>query len=192
MLLSTSENDSVRGTSKNSMWEDAIQTLSLARGALGLDMIMQSKMAMLLLEDWNDPTRQAETSYQQMLRDGLKLWLQRLERSFGDYLRSWTLVRWYDPSLSAEHTLNTDIALFGRPTALRQELWSKENDWQSSVNGLKVILEDIQEEVGDAALAVHSLGMQMRIHVDLRLLDGADTPPLRSGLPRSSSYRPIY
>lgn len=147
MLLSTSEKDSVRGTSKNSMWEDAIQTLSLVRAALGLDMIMQSKMGMSLLGDWEDPQNQAETSYQQMLRDGLKLWLQRLEKSFGDYLRSWTLVRWYDPSHNAEHTPTTDIAVFGRPTALRTELWSMENDWQSSVDGLKVILQDIQEEV---------------------------------------------
>lgn len=147
-VLQTLESDSVRGTQKYSMWEDTIRTSALARAGLGLDMIMQSKMEMLLLEDSLDPGEmETRRSFQQMLRDGLKLWLQKLQKSFGDYWRSWILVRWYDPSHSAEHTPSIATVQFGKPTNLRRELNSNLNEWQDSVNGLKVILWDIQKEV---------------------------------------------
>lgn len=147
-VLQTLESDSVRGTQKYSMWEDTIRTSALARAGLGLDMIMQSKMEMLSLEDLVAPEEmETRRSFQQMLRDGLKLWLQKVQKSFGDYWRSWILVRWYDPSHNAEHTPSIATVHFGKPTNLRQEYYSNLQEWRDSVNGLKVILWDIQKEV---------------------------------------------
>ncbi|AMD08883.1 putative protein [Human gemycircularvirus GeTz1] len=103
-VLQTLENDSVRGTQKYSMWEDTIRTPALARAGLGLDMIMQSKMEMLSLKDLVAPEEMGtRRSFQQMLRDGLKLWLQKVQKSFWSTIGGdWILVRWYDPSHNAE------------------------------------------------------------------------------------------
>lgn len=182
-LSSTSESDSLRGTRKYSMWEDSIRTLNLARAALGVDMITQSKMGMLLLEDWKDPENTAaERAYLQLQLNGLKLWLSRLERSFGELLKSWTLVRWYDPSHLAELSQTGDTAWTVPPTQLREGLYSAQTMWRDSRSGLTEILEDIMEEVSDLTPPPPPIGGGCP--------KGAPLPPPRSALVRWDPVKP--
>lgn len=122
-LSSTSERNTVRGTLASSMSRDTTLTLNNLEASLGLATTMQSKTATLLQVDWRDPVNQTELDFHLLMTNGLRLHRQRLLTSFGDYLESWILVRWYDHSLSAElmRTIVTECHV--TPTALERNYY---------------------------------------------------------------------
>lgn len=146
-LSSTSDRNTVRGTHASLMSRDATLTLNNLEASRGLATTMQSRTATLLQVDWRDPVNQVELDFHLLMTNGLRLHRQRLLTSFGNYLESWILVRWYDLSLSAELMRSIVTECHVTPTALRQGLLSTQAEWMNCLHGSQKICEDTLLEV---------------------------------------------
>lgn len=82
-----------------SMWEDSTQTLSLLVAHRKRDTITRSRMATLSVEALADRSQQrAEAEICQLILNGLRLRVQKVEMCFGDLCMSWIQKRLLLPS----------------------------------------------------------------------------------------------